>query len=102
MTELEKLIEQRKELDKRIRDLQYPKYEVDGARMFVKLTSRSIAFGNTYSWIVTLENIGGKTTAYKEMIRANTKEEAIEELEILIDVLANLYQEVTKKEKEDE
>lgn len=85
MTELEKLIEQRKELDRRIKLLKCPKHEVDGAKMFVKTR-----YGEPLDrWVVTLEQIGGNAQ-YKEVVTAKTKGEAIEGVRILIDTLNEL------------
>lgn len=92
MTELEKLIEQRKELDRQIRELQSPKYEVDGARMLKK-------YGD--SWVVTVQEIEtnsltNKPWAYKQLIKTATKEEALEYLGTIIDTLTQLYSMVRK------
>lgn len=94
MTELEKLLEQRKEIDKKIKELQSPRYEVDGARMFKK-------YGD--SWVVTVQEIDtgslvNKTWAYKQVVRAKTKEEAVEHLGLIVDALTHLYSKVRKAE----
>ena len=92
MTELEKLIEQRKELDRQIRELQSPKYEVDGARMLKK-------YGD--SWVVTVQEIEtnsltNKPWAYKQLVKTATKEEAVEALGTIVDTLTNLYSKVKR------
>lgn len=92
MTELEKLLEQRKELDKRIKALKCPKYEVDGARLFV-VTRNGEPLDR---WVVTVEQIGGRTSSYKELIGAKDKQECIEGLETLIHTLQELYDKVTE------
>lgn len=91
MTELEKLIEQRKELDKQIKALQSPTYEVDGAKMCKK-------YGD--SWVVTVQEIDTgslnttKTWAYKQIVRTKTKEECVEALGHIVDALTQLYSKV--------
>ena len=93
MTELEKLIEQRNELDKKIKALKCPKYEVDGARLFVKTR-----YGEPVDyWVVTAEEIGG--SQYKEVVCARTKEECIEGLKILLNTLTELHGEVLQDMK---
>lgn len=93
MTELEKLIEQRKELDRQIKALQSPKYEVDGARMCMK-------YGE--SWVVTVQEIDtgtcnkDKTWAYKQLVRTKTREECVEALGHIVDALTQLYSQVRK------
>lgn len=79
MTELEQLIEQRKELDKKIKELTCPVYEVAGAKLFVHTRHGK----PTNSWSVTVMQIGGNG-AYKELVSDNTKEGAIEGLYNLI------------------
>ena len=54
-TELEQLKLQRKELDKRIRELEHPSYQVDGAKLFFKTYNTNIKKSN--EWLVTLEEI---------------------------------------------
>ena len=91
MTELEKLIEQRDELNRQIKALQSPKYEVDGARMCTK---------HGDSWVVTVQEIDtgslnkDKTWAYKQLVRAKTREECIEYLGHIVDALTQLYSKV--------
>lgn len=79
MTELEKLIQQRQELDAKIKALTCPKVEVDGAKFYVK-THRGQPLD---AWVVTVEQIG-RNAAYKELVYAKTKEEAIEGIYNLI------------------
>ena len=79
MTELEKLKAQRAEIDKKIKQLTCPKYEVDGARLY-----RESRNGRPLDlWRVTLQAINN-TTQYKEMVQAETKEEAVEGIYNLI------------------
>lgn len=90
MTELEKLIEQRKELDKKIKALKCPVYESDAgtARCFVR-TRHGEPLDN---WAVTLKtvNFRGSNEQFKEIITGNTKEECIEALSGVIYSLNDL------------
>jgi prefoldin subunit 5 len=93
MTELEQLKAQRKELDKKIRELEHPKYEIDGARLFLNTYSG----GRPDEWAVYLEEINNTTDkpwAYKKIISARSKAEAIEYLENQIKILQALVDEV--------
>ena len=97
MTELEQLKAQRKEIDKRIKELTHPKYEVDGAKMYLKTypTSRPDA------WLITLEEVNDtsdKPWAYKQIVSAKTKDDAIAYLGKAIDTLTELYDLVSKGE----
>lgn len=92
-SELEQLIAQRKEIDRRIKELSNPKYEVDGARMLFKKykTNRSD------EWVVTLEEINGvnaKSSAYKQIISAKSCNDAIEYIETQIAILQALLDKV--------
>lgn len=88
-TELEQLKAQRRELDKKIRELEHPKYSVDGARLFLQ----TYTGGRPDEWVVTLEEINDTTDkpwAYKRIISAGSKAEAIEYIETQIKVLQEL------------
>lgn len=91
-TELEQLKLQRKELDKRIRELEHPSYQVDGAKLFFKTYNTNIKKSN--EWVVTLEEIDettpGHTWAYKKIISAKCKENAIIYIENQIKILSEL------------
>lgn len=92
-SELDQLIAQRKELDKRIRELSNPKYEVDGARMLLK----KYKTGRTDEWVVALEEIDGvhvKASAYKQIISAKSRDDAIEYVETQIAILQALLDRV--------
>lgn len=89
MTELEELMAQKKEIEKKIKMLTCPKVEVDGAK-FERKTYRGKPVD---TWVVRLQEIGGRTE-YKEVVMARTKEECIEQLGILVDTLTNLYSKV--------
>ncbi len=80
MTELEKLKAQRDEIDKKIKQLTCPKYEVDGARL-IRDSRRGEPLDQ---WRVTLQEIGGNTTQYKEVVFATTREDAVEGIYNLI------------------
>ena len=91
MTELEKLIEQRKELDKKIKALKCPMYvnEAGTAKLFVR-TRHGEPLDN---WVVTLKTVSfrGGNEQCKEIVVGNTKEECIEGLEGIIYALNSLY-----------
>lgn len=92
-SELEQLIAQRKEIDKRIKELANPKYEVDGARMLLK----KYKTGRPDEWVVTLEEIDGargKSSAYKQIISAKSCNDAIEYIETQIAILQALLDKV--------
>ena len=92
-SELEELKRQKREIERRIKELTNV-YEVDGAKMFVK------KFPTHNEVVVTLETIDGarnKRSANKEIIQANTKEDAIRYLELTINTLVNLYKEIKGK-----
>ena len=97
MTELEKLIEQRKELDKKIKALKCPTYESDAgtAKCFVR-TRHGEPLDN---WAVTLQavNFRGGVEQFKEIVTASTKEECIEGLAGIIHSLSSLYDIITDK-----
>ena len=89
-SELEKLIAQRKEIDKQIKALQSLEVEVDGAKLIKR-------YGD--SWAVLLQEINtracvDRTWQNKQIAIAKTREEAIEHLVTLIDTLAQLYSKV--------
>ena len=85
MTELEQLMAQRREIDKRIKELRCPKIEVDGAC----LKRKSYQGKPLDTWVVTAEEIGGNGYS-KELIIADTKEDVLECLELLIQTLCDL------------
>lgn len=95
-TELEQLKLQRKELDKRIRELEHPSYQVDGAKLFFKTYNTNIKKSN--EWVVTLEEIDettpGRTWAYKKIISAKCKENAVIYIENQIKILSELLKAV--------
>ena len=94
MTELEQLKAQKREIEKRIQALTHPKYEVDGAKMYLKTYSTS----RPDVWIISLEEIDDtleKTWAYKQIVSAYTKEEAIRYLQTQIRILTELLDTVT-------
>lgn len=93
LEQLEQLIAQRNEIDNRIKELSNLKYEVDGARMLFKKykTTRSD------EWVVTLEEIDGaqgKSSAYKQIISAKSRNDAIEYIETQIATLQLLLDKV--------
>lgn len=85
MTELEQLMAQRREIDKRIKELRCPKIEVDGAC----LKRKSYQGKPADIWVVTAEEIGGAGFS-KELIIGTTKEDVLESLDILIQTLCDL------------
>jgi len=96
MTELEKLIAQRNELDRKIKELQNPKYEVDGA---------SLTRVRDY-WVVRLQEIKNRkcdkdrSWQYKQIVIADNKDDAIDGIWILAETLKSLYDEVTGAQHE--
>ena len=94
-SELEKLIAQRRELDKQIKALQSQEVKVDGASLVQR-------YGD--SWAVLLQEIDtrsrvNKTWQNKQIVIAKTREEAIEHLGTLIDTLTQLYSKIRKGDK---
>ncbi len=91
---LEELKAKRKEIDKLIKELENPKYEVDGAKCYFQKYRGT----RTDEWVVRLEEIDNTTnkSSYKQIISAKTKYEAIEYLRIQITVLQNLLAELGK------
>ena len=89
----------RKELDKRIKELSNPKYEVDGARMvFKKYKNR-----RTDEWVVALEEIDDvhvKASSYKQIISAKSRDDAIEYVETQIAILQALLDKVKESTNE--
>ena len=70
-----------------------PKYEVDGARMLLKKYKTD----RPNEWVVTLEEIDGalnKSSAYKQIISAKSKDDAIEYIEAQIATLQILLNKV--------
>lgn len=95
MTELEQLKAQRREIDKRIRELTNPRYDTDDASMYLKHYP-----AKDDAWLVVLEEIDGaegKSSARKQIISAKTKGEAVELLQYQICALLELYNKVTGK-----
>ena len=95
MTELERLKEQKREIERQIKALICPKYEVDGASL-----ERGSRRGEPLDcWRVRLQEIGGHTTQYKEVVYAETKEEAIEGIYNLIYTLTTLVKSIDGAEE---
>ena len=94
---LEELIAERKALDKKIRELQNPKYEVDGAKM----VKRAYGGKRQNIWVVTLEEIydlnSDKPWQYKQVVAAQTREDAISGINHLIVALTRLYEKVRQE-----
>ena len=89
MNDLDELIKQRNEIDRKIKALQSQEREVDGARLFKK-------YGD--SWAVTLQEIDDRHMKwrYKQIVITRSREETIEGLKTLIDTLTELYNKVTE------
>lgn len=94
-TELERLIAQKKEIERKIKELSSPKYEVDGARLFV----RGYSGRTTKDWVVTLEEINStkpERNGYNKQIAvADSKRDALEYIQLHIATLVNLFNEVS-------
>ena len=98
MTKLEELIEQRKELDKKIQALKCPMYvNCAGTAKFFVRTRRGEPLDN---WAVTLKtvNFRGGTEQFKEIVVGNTREECLEGLAGIIYSLQSLYDMVNEEE----
>lgn len=92
-SKLEQLKAQRRELDRQIKELSHPKYEVDGA----KLVFKTYKTCREDEWVVTLEEINAtthKTSSYKQIISAKSKDDAIEYIETQIATLQTLLDKV--------
>lgn len=105
MTELEQLKAQRRELDKRIKELTNPRYDTDDASMYLKhYPARDDA------WLIVLEEIDGtrescmcgKTPARKQLVAAHTKGEALECLNYQINALIELRDLILSRDKKGE
>jgi len=95
MDELTKLIAQRKELDRRIKELQNPEYSVNGAKLYLKKYNTQ----RPDEWIVAIQEIDTTDTrpwTYRKIITAKTKEETMELLKSQIAALNALYLSVQK------
>ena len=94
MNDLDELLKQRNEIDRKIKALQSQEREVDGARLFKK-------YGD--SWAVTLQEIDDrhminkKEWRYKQIVITKSRDETIEGLKTLIDTLTELYKKVTEE-----
>lgn len=92
-SELENLLAQRREIDRKIKALQSLEVKVDGASLIKR-------YGDC--WAVLLQEIDsrnnvGKTWQNKQIAIAKTREEAIEHLDVLIATLTALYSKVRKE-----
>ncbi len=93
-SELEQLQEQKKAIDKRIRELTCAKIEVDGAC----LKRKTYRGKPVDSWVVTVEEIGG-TGFSKEIVLQSTREGALDALNMIILTLTKLKDVVAKESK---
>lgn len=95
MTKLEELIAQKKAIEKQIKELTNPRYEVDGAKLYRK-TNRG---GTNPRWIVSVDKIDGwahtSSGRNTEVAIAPDKEEALNSIQYLLASLATLYNEVS-------
>ena len=94
-SELEELIAQKKELEKRIKELTNPRYEVDGAKLYRKTNSGGI----NPRWIVSVDKIDGwahtSNGRNTEVAIAPDKEEALKYIQYILASLVTLYNEVS-------
>ena len=87
MSELDELIRQRKEIDRKIKVLQSMERKVDGA--WLKK--------NGEYWTVALQEIDDRQMLnkhdwqYKRLVTAPTRDDAVKGLKIMIDTLTELY-----------
>lgn len=91
-SELENLLAQRREIDKKIKALQSLEVTVDGASLIKR-------YGDC--WAVLLQEIDSrsyvkKSWQNKQIVVAETRKEAIEHLGVLIDTLTQLYSKIRK------
>ena len=103
MTELEQLKEQRKEINKRIRELEHPKFEVDGAKLYWQHYSGP----KDDEWSIVLRCVDPNSSNPElcnrkvTIAHATSKEQAISCLSTQIATLQNLYKVVTGEEYEE-
>ena len=99
MTELEKLIEQKKELEKRIKALKTNETEFGMVRIF--RTDRRGGYYNVQNKVNALnEDFAGRIESiWMSAIRERTKEEAMHKIRVLISDLSDLLKHM---EEEDE
>ena len=94
-SELEELIAQKKEIEKRIKELTNPRYVVDGAKLYRKTNSG----GANPRWIVSVDKIDGwahnSSGRNTEVAIAPDKEEAMKYIQYLTASLVTLYNEVS-------
>ena len=99
MTELEKLKRQRAEIDKKIKALTCPTYtdgDTDDEVRLVKLFANTRRGEPTGRWTLTIKEVGrqhwdNRADTNKVIINADSKEDAIEDLESLIYSLTTVY-----------
>lgn len=101
MTELEKLIEQKKELEKRIKALQTNETEFGMVRIF--LTDKRGGYYNVQNKVNTLNGVyaGRKESIWLSVIRERTKEEVMHKIRVLISDLSDLLKHM-EEEKDEE
>lgn len=101
MTELEKLIEQKKELEKRIKALQTNETEFGMVRIF--RTDRRGGYYNVQNKVNALnEDFAGRIESiWMSAIRERTKEEVMHKIRILISDLSDLLKHM-EEEKDEE
>ena len=95
MTELERLLAQREELDKKIKELTCPSYTDDAG--LVKLSANKRKGKPTGNWTVTVRHVmpdkwrGTNSPQHKVVIEAESKELALECIESLVYSLTTVY-----------
>lgn len=101
MTELEKLIEQKKELENRIKALKTNETEFGMVRIF--LTERRGGYYNVQNKVNTLNGVyaGQKESIWLSVIRERTKEEVMHKIRVLISDLSDLLKHM-EEEKDEE
>ena len=100
MTELENLLAQRKEIDRKIKELQSPTYEIwDNGSLVAEMSTRA----SGEQWCIKIKEVdfvrmlNKRVPQRKQIIRTKTKEEAVEQLAKLICTLDKLYAKITGK-----
>ena len=95
---LEELIAERKAIDKKIKALKNPRYEVDGAKLY----KRAYRGKPLSMWVVTLEEIydmnSTKPWQYKQVVAAKTRADAISGINQLIVALTKLLEKISEEQ----
>ena len=89
MTEIERLMLQKKEIDERIKALKHSETVVDCVKLERSLT---LSYGNR--WRVAVANDSNKGMAWHSVILGETREDVVAKLPSVIKALQGLYEKV--------